>query len=116
RNASDAGDATDAEPDRDYLLVPSKDTDNVLRYDAATGAFVDEFVRHKDGKLNQPAGAVFGPLDHHLYVSSGFYGGPGQHRGVLRFNGTTGKFIGDFVEPGHLEKPNQLLFGPDGNG
>src|SRR5262245_51760327 len=100
----------------DYLLVPSKDTDNVLRYDGRTGAFVDEFVRHKDGGLNQPTGAIFGPYDHNLYVGSGFYGGPGQSRGILRYNGTTGKFIDQFTEPGHLEKVAQVLFGPDGNG
>ena len=99
----------------DYLLVPSKDTDNVLRYDGVTGDFVDEFVRHKSGRLNQPVGLIFGPHDHNLYVSCGYYGGPGQLRAVLRYDGTTGKFIDQFTEPGHLEKVNQLLFGPDGN-
>jgi DNA-binding beta-propeller fold protein YncE len=103
-------------PSGDYLLVTSFDTDNVLRYEAGTGVFVDEFVRHKSGGLNQPAGVIFGPHDDNLYVSSGYYGGPGQLRGVLRYNGTTGQFIDEFTEPGHLEKVNQPLFGPDGNG
>src|SRR5882724_3792930 len=46
-----------------YLLVSSYKTDNVLRYDAATGAFVDEFIPHRDGRLNQPWGVVLGPND-----------------------------------------------------
>src|SRR5438045_1472578 len=48
----------------DYLLVSSNRTDNVLRYDAATGAFMDEFLPKHSGGLNQPWGVVIGPQDH----------------------------------------------------
>lgn len=102
-------------PSGSELLVGSFDTHNVLRYDAATGAFVDEFVRHKSGGLNQTGGLIFGPHDHHLYVGSGFYGGPGQLRAVLRYDGATGAFINNFAEPGYLEKVGAVLFGPDGH-
>src|SRR5262245_41382811 len=37
-------------------------SDNVLRYHAATGAFVDEFLPKHSGGLNQPSTAVRGNL------------------------------------------------------
>jgi hypothetical protein len=102
-------------PSSGYLLVPSFDTHNVLRYDAATGAFVDEFVPHKSGGLNQPNALVFGPRDHDLYVTSGFYGGPGQVRAVLRYDGSTGEFLDRFTPGSLVDKVVNILFGPDGN-
>ena len=102
-------------PSGSYLLVTSFDTHNVLRYDATTGAFVDEFVPRKSGRLNQPNGLVIGPIDHDLYVTSGLYGGPGRLRGVLRFDGTTGAFLENFAGEDLMRKPGSILFGPDGN-
>jgi hypothetical protein len=67
-----------------YLLVSSYKTDNVLRYNAATGAFVDEFIPHRDGRLNQPGSILIGPQDHNVYVSTGHFQGPGQIKAVLR--------------------------------
>src|SRR5262249_52919634 len=61
--------------------------------DAATGAFVDEFLPHNSGRLNQPASVVIGPRDHNVYVSTGHFGGPGQIKAVLRYDGTTGAFL-----------------------
>lgn len=98
-----------------YLLITSFDTHNVLRYDGTTGAFVDEFVPRKSGRLNQPNGLAFGPHDHDLYVTSGLYGGPGRIRGVLRFDGTTGTYVENFAGKDELSKPGSILFGPDGN-
>jgi hypothetical protein len=94
-----------------YLFVPSFNTDNVLRYDESTGAFVNEFVPHKSGELTQPEGLIVGP-DHNLYVSSGLYSGVPA---VLRYNGTTGTFMDSFATGGPLNSPRALLFGPDGN-
>ena len=59
------GPARAAQPD---LFVSSYFTDNVLRYDGKTGAFVDTFA--SGGGLDRPAGLAFGP-DNNLYVSSG---------------------------------------------
>src|SRR5690242_4167023 len=95
----------------DFLYLPSKDTDNVLRYDGVSGGSAGAFVLRKAAGLSQTGGAVVGPFDRNSYVSRGFYGGPGQQRGVLRYDGVTGAFLGEFAEPGHLEKVNQLLFG-----
>ena len=49
------------------LLVSSGYNDSVLRYNAITGAFIDNFV--SGGGLVDPAGLVFS-LDGNLYVSS----------------------------------------------
>jgi hypothetical protein len=98
-------------PSAGYLLVPSFNTNNALRYDESTGAFVDEFVPHKSGGLTQPEGLILGH-DHNLYVSSGLYSGVPA---VLRYNGTTGTFMDSFATGGPLNSPRALLFGPDGN-
>jgi glucose/arabinose dehydrogenase len=49
------------------LLVTSRNTDEVLRYDLATGAFLGVFAA--GGGLDNPVGLTFGP-DGHLYVAS----------------------------------------------
>ncbi len=99
----------------DYLLVSDYDTNSVLRYDAATGEFVDTFVPKHSGGLNQPQGLVFGPNDHNLYVASGELSGSAQRKAILRYDGTSGAFIDNFAERGHLDVPHAVIFGPDGN-
>src|SRR5688572_21103865 len=99
----------------DYLMIPDFGRDSVRRYDGATGAFVDTFVPRRSGGLNQPWGALFGPHDGDLYVSSGEFAGPGQLKGVLRFDGETGAFAGNFAAGGGLQSPRGIIFGPDGH-
>ncbi len=98
-----------------YLLVPDFDKNNVLRFDAATGAFVDEFVSRRSERLNQPWSALIGPHDGNLYVSTGHWRGPGQIKAVLRYDGTSGEFLDEFVQRGQMEMPHAFMFGPDGN-
>jgi hypothetical protein len=45
----------------DHLYVANEGTDEVLRYDAVSGAFVDVFVAAGAGGLAGPAGMVFDP-------------------------------------------------------
>jgi DNA-binding beta-propeller fold protein YncE len=99
----------------DYLLVADFNRDAVRRYDGATGAFIDNFVPKHVGGMNQPWGVLFGPHDHNLYVSTGEFGGPGQHKGILRYDGNTGAFIDNFTVGGNLASPRGIIFGPDGN-
>jgi hypothetical protein len=87
------------------LYVASADTDEVLRYDGSTGAFLDAFIPTGRGGLNGPADLEFGP-DGRLYVS-GFEGGH-----VLRYDGQTGAFL-DQIASG-LSGPLGLSFGKDG--
>jgi len=92
------------------LYVASNITDEVLRYNGTTGAFIDVFVSAFSGGLNGPQDPVFGP-DGNLYVVSGFT------KEVLRYFGTTGAFINVFVSVGSggLNTPEGLVFGSDGN-
>jgi WD40 repeat protein len=90
------------------LLVSSGLTDNVLRYDGVTGAFVGEFVAAGSGGLDAPFGLAFGP-DGNLYVGSG-----GTDPRVKRYDGATGAFLDDFTQA--FPAPVWLIaFGPDGN-
>jgi streptogramin lyase len=85
-------------------------SDDIRRYDATTGAFIDTFVAAGSGGLNSPSRLAWGG-DGHLYVTSM------NTSEVLRFNGTTGAFIDAFVSSGSggLNQPDGIAFGGDGN-
>jgi len=101
-----------------HLYVACEQSARVLRFDGATLAPLGVFVgddpatpADESGGLVAPTGAVFGP-DGHLYVCD-FAGDD-----VLRYDGTTGAFLGTFVSPGSggLDGPDAgLVFGPDGD-
>lgn len=85
------------------LYVSSFDSDAILRYDGATGAFDDIFVEEGAGGLDGPdAGTVFGP-DGDLYVPS-YYGNV-----IARYDGSTGESLGDFATE-MLDAPRTVLF------
>ncbi len=91
------------------LYVTSQVNDRVLRFDGATGEFMDTFVADGSGGLDIPVGLAFGP-DGNLYVAS--Y----QTHEVLRYGGADGAFIDAFVPYGSgLNGPTGLVFGPDGD-
>ncbi len=87
------------------LFVGSVLSNEILRYNGRTGAFIDAFVTAGSGGLEKPAGLVFGP-DGNLYVGSVVT------NEVLRYDGTTGAFIDAFVsaESGGLSRPVFLVF------
>ena len=88
------------------LYVASFNNDSVLRFDGASGAFLDTFVTAGSGGLDGPdAGITFGP-DGNLYVPS-FWNDQ-----VLRYDGTTGAFLGVFVSnsQGNLLQPRGVVF------
>ncbi len=94
------------------LYLSGWNSDDVLRYNPTTGAFIDEFVVAGSGGLDSAAGLAFGP-DGHLYVASRLTSE------VLRFDGSTGAFIDVFADlspiAGGVEEPEGLTFGPDGD-
>jgi hypothetical protein len=110
-----------------YLLVANYDTNSVLRFDEVTGTPAPSpgntdatFVSKNSGGLYEPMGLVFGPHDHHLYVSSGFFGGKagnGHPNAVLSYDGTTGAFVENFTQDSNLNLTSTrgVVFGPDGN-
>lgn len=86
------------------LLVTSFHTNNVLRYDGETGAFVGVFAA--GGGLLNPGGLEYGP-DGKLYVAGL------NSDNVLRYNGQTGEFIGVFASGGGLDSPEDVTFIPE---
>lgn len=91
------------------LYVANASGDNIQRFNATTGAFVDVFVGTGSGGLDRPYGITFGP-DGHLYVAS--YSGSTATSMVKRYHGTTGAFIDNFIAPGSggLTNPTYLTF------
>lgn len=90
------------------LYVSSFDSDAILRYDGATGAFVDVFVAAGAGMLDGPdAGMVFGPGGD-LFVP-GFY----SHT-VSRFAAADGAPLPEFTGMDmRLDNPRTLIFAGD---
>jgi streptogramin lyase len=85
------------------LYVGGFGSNNVVRYDGSTGAFLDQFVVAGSGGLGRTRSISFGP-DGNLYVASP------ANSSVLRYDGTTGAFLGAFASGGLLRDPNTLLF------
>lgn len=81
----------------------------VLRFDARTGASLGVFASGHG--LHRPYGMAFGS-DGLLYVASF------MTDEIFRFNAGTGAFVDVFAhgdgQPGGLNGPNSLVFGPDG--
>ena len=100
---------------RDGLLyVGDLGTRSIRRYDAFTGepiaggTFIETAPQGTGG--GDPQGFEFGP-DGNVYVAS-----EATSR-VLRYNGSTGAFIDEFVPagPDGVASPSGLTFGPDGD-
>jgi len=90
------------------LLVSNLGGANVTAYNPLTGAPDGSYGT---GNLLFPRGVVVGP-DHNVYV-----GDIGGTQNIQRFDGTTGAFLGTFVNGRgvNLQNPYGLAFGPDGN-
>ena len=89
-----------------HLYVGSGDTNQVLRYDGATGAFLGVFA--SSPLLNGVRHVNFGP-DGDLYVANG--GGDN----IVAFDGVSGAVRGVFASAPGLNGPTSFTFGPDGN-
>lgn len=91
------------------LLVASNTTNEVLEFDAASGAPVGTFVAAGAGGLAGPYGLEIGP-NGNLFVAS-------SNHAVLEYSGADGSFVGTFVSPGSggLFQPRGIAFKPNGN-
>jgi sugar lactone lactonase YvrE len=92
------------------MYVASAWSNEVLRFDTSTGAFLGAFVTAGSGGINAPVGLAFGP-DGNLYVS-----GWGSNN-VVRYDGTSGAPLGTYVPSGSggLNLPEGLSFDPSGS-
>lgn len=90
------------------LLVSSRFSNNVLRYDRLTGTFKGVFA--SGNGLANPNGIAYGP-DGNLYV------GLGDTGRIMKFHGQTGSYLGDFVNTAEagFSGCRAIAFGPDGN-
>jgi DNA-binding beta-propeller fold protein YncE len=87
-----------------YLYVSDMDGDQILRFDAHTGAFIDYFVQEPAGRL-MPNHVAFGP-DGDMYVSSHYQNGQ-----IVRYDGENGLYKGLFFDDTkYLDKPGTLIF------
>ncbi|PAY17842.1 hypothetical protein CKO51_19305 [Rhodopirellula sp. SM50] len=94
------------------LYVTNNRTDKILRFNGATGQFIDVFVA-AGGALNVPRAIVFG-TDNNLYVANA------NSDEILRYQGPTGQNPGQLIDvfvsagEGGMDSPTTLTFGPDG--
>lgn len=98
-----------------YVYVGSEYSDEVLRFDANSGVFVDAFVTAGSGGIDGPHGLAFGPDANsdgvpELYVSGR------NSQNVVRYDGATGQPLGTFVTAGSggLSWPEGLTFDASG--
>lgn len=79
------------------LFVVNSGTGSILEFNAATGAFVGTFIPAGAGGMVNPDELAFAP-DGNLYVTSNSTSPGGQPVGsILKFNATTGDFVGTFA-------------------
>ena len=88
-----------------YLLASDWANDQIVRFDATTGAFVDVFIPSGRGSLDNPADLAIGPSGD-LFVASG------ANNRILRYDGQTGSFLGTAAF--NVPTPIGMEFGSDG--
>ncbi len=92
----------------DYeMLVSSRNTNSVKRFDGQQGTYIDDFVSVNSGGLSLPQDIRTGPMGSSVL-------GRGN-TSVLMFNKVTGDFIKSFTKGYSLDNPTKITFGPDGN-
>lgn len=98
----------DAQTTTHELLVSSRNTSSVKRFNGQTGAYLGDVVQSGSGGLSLTQEVVIGP-DGNLLVS-----GRGNTH-VLKFDGVTGAYIDTFSTGYLLDNPTKMTIGPDGN-
>ena len=95
-------------PNNNLFVVSSSDPGSLTVLNATTGAL--KTTVDAGGILSDPEGVTIGP-DKNVYVANT------DNSNVLKFNGTTGAFMGKFVTDGSggLNGPRGVAFGPNGN-
>lgn len=118
-------------PDGNLYVLTGSDT--VLRYNGTTGVFMGTFIFTNSNGLDEAKDMIFGP-DGNIYIASNCTDGDegpdcppgviGEGGRVMKFNGTTGAYMGDFIPNGAGQGPTtntdtvceamSMAFGPDG--
>lgn len=90
------------------MLVSSRNTHSVKRFNAQTGEFIDDFIEPGSGGLNTTQDLITGPAGNILVSGRG-------DTGILQYDKITGDFINVFTRGFTLDNPTKISFGPDGN-
>lgn len=90
------------------MLVSSRNTHSVKRFNAQTGAYIDDFISSGSGGLSTTQDLKIGPTGDILVSGRG-------NTKILQYDKTTGNFVMDFTSGYTLDNPTKISFGPDGN-
>lgn len=90
------------------MLISSRNTSSVKRFNGQTGAYIDDFISPGSGGLSLTQDITTVP-DGNILVS-----GRGNTN-VLMYDRVTGAFIQSFTNGYVLDNPTKITFGPDGN-
>jgi streptogramin lyase len=86
------------------VLYVNNGNDSVLKFRSRTGEFLGIFTSYPN--LN-PGGSVFGP-------DGNYYVGARSLRAILRFDGSSGAFLDNYIPPGLVAFPRGFTFAPNG--
>jgi streptogramin lyase len=90
-----------------YVFSTEAGSEKILKYSGTTGAFLSTFVNTGVGGFAGGFNMEFGP-NGDLYVATG-------GANVLRYNGSTGDFVGVAATGNGITRASGVDFGPDGN-
>ena len=111
--------ALDGNAQRGTLVVADPWFDGVVRFDARTGILIDVISPIVAGHrvLGCPGDVIFGP-DRNFYITDRCepFDPVSRERGsVVKFDGTTGAYVGIFASGNGMRGPVGVAFGPDGD-
>lgn len=99
---------TPAQTSEYEVLVTSRNTHSVKRFNAQTGDYIDDFISSGSGGLSTTQDLTIG-LDGNILVS-----GRGNSS-VLIYDRVIGEFLQLFTSGYTLDNPTKIALGPDGN-
>jgi len=90
------------------MLVSSRNTNSVKRFNGITGEYIEDFVPSGSGGLNTTQDIKAGPEGNVLVSGRG-------NTSILMYDRVTGDFIDSFTKGYVLDNPTKISFGPDSN-
>lgn len=90
------------------MLVSSRNTHSVKRFDWPSGDYIDDFITSGSGGLNSTQDLTTGPNDNILVSGRG-------DTAILMYDKATGNFLQQFTRGYGLDNPTKIAFGPRGD-